>query len=569
MKKRTVLYLQLPRVEPASGDKCENIHMAGLYLGHALEISAESEYHRSVPFIPEEDALDDAHLVKAVCDIAPQVISATLYLWNIERSLDVLKSIKEQSPKTKIVVGGPEVAKYHPFLFRAGFIDAAVSGDGEAVFPDILRAFRQDAKTDLGNVAWNTGKGFVWGRRSPPIYSIDKGLPDPSKCRAYRTDPNGLAIIETVRGCPLGCTFCAYGHGRQRVSYLRREAVIDRIRYFIKSGASQIRFIDPTFNAHPEFSLILEDLAGLNKNKKVKFFAELRPEKITRIDAALLAASNFTEIEIGVQSRNPDILRIIKRPADLERVDKGIRHLMNAGIYLTIDLMIGLPSQTLSDIEAMLDWASGFKRSYIQCLGTLLLPGTSMRREAARFGIRAGDEPPYLVRSTDTLSEQEIVRAEYMIRKKLDIELDSPTQEFVGADLPDLFNEKIICRIPFSGRKFTVKGRTNQRALIFSGSGLCRHCKFISRAVSACIEREPHIMWQFVFESGQEEPLDLFDEVISSITRSEPHLQDRFIRAHSPGKFCSRRIFVKLLKKGKYSSSWRNAVTALLRKNFV
>ena len=240
------------------------------------------------------------------------------------------------------------------------------------------------------------------------------------------------------------------------MSFLHADEVMTRVRILRERGAREIRFIDPTFNANPEFRRIIAGLAALNRNHRLEFFAELQADRITVEDARLLAAANFREIEVGVQSRNPETLRRIHRPTHLDRLDHGIRRLARAGILVTVDLMYGLPGQDLREIRQMLNWAAKLRGVRVQCLQTLLLPGTELRRDRKRYGLNALDRPPYQVQSTTSLSAEELRRAETMVQQKLGITADCPTKRFVGRNLPDLFpnvRENLTAMLSFEGRQ--------------------------------------------------------------------------------------------------------------------
>ena len=118
-----------------------------------------ADFHRVVS-IPNADSLDDRHLLKEIRRLKPDVIAATLYLWNIERTLVLLEQARAFLPRLKVIAGGPEVAADHPFLFRNSVVDVAVSGEGENVFPEILKAFR-------------TGRRFVRGRETAALRSAN------------------------------------------------------------------------------------------------------------------------------------------------------------------------------------------------------------------------------------------------------------------------------------------------------------------------------------------------------------------------------------------------------------
>lgn len=532
--KRSILFLQLPRLDHDAYSQQENVPLAAVYLRNALEKSTEAPFHRVVS-LPHADDLDDQHLLVAIRLRRPDVIAATLYLWNIERTLDLLEKARAVLPKLKVVAGGPEVANDHPFLFRNHTVDVAVRGDGENIFPEILKAFR-------------IGRRFVAGAKSPAC-NLRTCLPQPSY-PYNRPNAHGMAYLETTRGCPLRCSYCCYGHQRHAVSFLHAEEVMTRVRVLRERGTREIRFIDPTFNANPEFRQIIAGLARLNRSRKIEFSAELQADRIASEDARLLASANFREIEVGAQSRNPETLRRIRRPADLARLDLGIRRLARAGILVTVDLMYGLPGQDLREVRQMLHWAAGLRGVRVQCLQTLLLPGTELRRDRKRYGLRALDRPPYQVQSTTSLSAEELRRVETMVQRKLGIVVDGPTKRFVGRKLPDVFANSQNCR-----------------AMIFKGRDLFARRNEILARIRQAVGAEPHILWQFVLQPEVEEPLDLLDMLIAELNRFPPLVSDRFLDMHSPGKRASRRLFIHLPRR-RFDRAWQTAAEELLRRSF-
>jgi len=540
VRARKILFLQLPRLDHDAHGQQENVPLAAVYLRHALERSGERRFHRVVS-IPNADRLDDHRLLAAITRLKPDVIASTLFLWNIERTLDLLSKARRILPRLKVVAGGPEVAPDHPFLFRSRMADVAVSGEGEKVFPEILKALR-------------TGRRYT-PPAQPPAFNLRTDLP-PAAYPCNRPDANGMAYLEATRGCPLRCSYCCYGHRRHAVSFLPAADVLERVRVLFRRGAREIRFIDPTFNANPEFRRILAELAKLNRGRRLEFFAELQADRITADDARLLAAANFREIEVGVQSRSTETLRRIHRPTRLNRLDRGIRALARAGILVTVDMMYGLPGQDLREIRAMLDWAAKLRGIRVQCLQTLLLPGTEIRRDRRRFGLRALDRPPYQVQSTASLSAEELRRAEAMVQWKLGIIADCPTRRFVGRELPDLFQG-----LP------AVAGSENRRAMFFKGRNLFARRDEIRARIRSAVAAEPNILWQFVLEPETEEPLDLLDLLVAELNRFPPLVSDRFLDMHSPGKRASRRIFLHL-PAGRFDRAWQAAAEELLRTHF-
>lgn len=559
-----LLFLQLPRIEndTAAG---ENLAMASRYLFHAVERAGSSSDYQARWLTPAEEELDDRHLLEKIVEWQPDLICCTLYLWNIERTLFLLRQIRQALPGVKAILGGPEVAFQHPFLFRSGVPDVAVVGEGERVFPQILSALAKGKETDFDHVAWKRGRRYAWGRLPSQSVTLLECLP-PTHHSSWKPDTNGMAYLESGRGCPLRCSYCRYGHSRRRLVFLGEAEVTRRVRTLMDRGAKEIRFVDPVFNANPAFQDIVKTLRRLNRKGRLRFFAEVQADLLTPDQIRLLAEAGFSELEAGVQSLDQEVLKRVRRPMRLTALEKNLRLMADEGIQVTVDLMYGLPGQTLQEVRRSLKWAWQFKGANVQCLQTLLLPGTALRTERRRWRMEADDRPPYGVRSTGTLPQEDILSIEQFMHRKSS--LDCMTEGFVGRALPDLFKERITLDLTQYERGGQVPGVTSRRALVFKAPSLFAHRKKLTAVVRQAISSEPNMLWQFVLQPDHEEPLDLIDEMIAEI-RNQPLLwTDRFASVAGWGRIASRRIFVLLKASARYSRSWLAAAEALLEDHF-
>ena len=247
-----LLFLQLPRLEndAAAG---ENLPMAAFYLFHAVERAGLAFNCEPRWLTPEEEKLDDRHLLEKIFDRQPDIICCTLYLWNIERTLHLLRRVRQNFPRVKIITGGPEVAYHHPFLFRTGIPDVAVVGErGKGSSCRFSRRCKKETQTDFSQVAWKTGRRYSWGKLSAPSLTLQECLP-PAHHSSWKPDPHGMAYLETGRGCPLRCSYCRYSHLRRKTTFLNAAEVNKRVGILMDRGADEIRFVDPVFNANPAF----------------------------------------------------------------------------------------------------------------------------------------------------------------------------------------------------------------------------------------------------------------------------------------------------------------------------
>jgi radical SAM superfamily enzyme YgiQ (UPF0313 family) len=556
--KPRLVFLQLPRLECDVSMAGENVMLAAACLQHALRSSWEGAHWAVLPTPADQDLAGNALLTEAIVKLQPAVLAATVYLWNVERSIRLLRSLKARLPLLRTIVGGPEVAREHPLLAGAAGIDVAVTGEGETVFPAILAALRQGRTADWASVGWRRGRSLAWGRRAAPTLPLARLLP-PAQDPINRPDAHGMAYLETNRGCPMRCAFCCYNLKRRGWSSLPPAETARRIRVLRRRGAREIRLVDPTFNAHRLFRATLAAMRRANADKRVRFFVELRADTLGAGDAAALAEANVTEAEVGVQSTDPAVLRRIRRPARLEAVRRGIELLIENGIKPTIDFMYGLPGQGEDDLERCLKWLQDFPKAHQQFLPTLLLPGTELRERRRELGLRGQRLPPYRVQATDRLSSRRLADIEAQAARRIGA-FDSPTRSFVGRRLPDLFPERV--------RGFKAWGTSNRRAAIFSGADLFAQREAITGWMSEAVRREPDILWQFVFAPQSEEPLDLLFAAIAAVRKMPGHWLDRMVSPAGEKRLAARRVLMQLPRGRSFDPSWRAAVDGLLASVF-
>jgi radical SAM superfamily enzyme YgiQ (UPF0313 family) len=563
-----ILFIQLPQLDNDISLASENIHLAAHYLKYAACRAVEKRFYRFSELSPRQEMASQSRLAEMILRNPPRVLIATLYLWNIERTLDLCGFLKQKLPGMRIAAGGPEVAADHPFLFKRNLFDVAAIGEGEWVFPKILQAFRRGSGLDYCSLIRRDANR--WRRGSLPVPEIDlqAALPS-SRYPGWQPDANGMAYLEASRGCPMRCAYCRYPHFRRRLSFLPIPDIIGRVRILRQRGAREIRFVDPTFNARPDFDQVVAALAACNRRRRLKFFAELKAEDLSSQAPAQLAEAGFAEIEVGLQSRNPAVMQTIHRPTNLAALDQGVRRLARAGIKVTLDLMYGLPGQSLGDVSRDLRKALEFDRIRIQCMQTLLLPGTELRRRRKEFGLAAADLPPYGVTATPRCPTPHMRRVEHILARHHRLAAAFSTARFVGRVLPDLFADHIQIVVGKHPLPTSRAGRSIRQAVILEGNNIYAHQAMLAAWIHSQIQLDRHALWQFILAPDCEEQLDLLDALMK-VLRSEPsHLLDRYAACQLKGGLASRQLFIQLAPHRRYSRSWVRAAESLLSRHFA
>lgn len=125
----------------------------------------------------------------------------------------------------------------------------------------------------------------------------------------------------------------------------------------------------------------------------LEFTVEANPATVTQSIADVLAAAGVTRVSIGAQSFDPDELRRLDRTHDPEDVARTVATCRAAGIgQISLDLIFGIPGQTLASLAANLDRARTLTRDHISCYGLTYEPGTPLREQYDRGLVRAVDE---------------------------------------------------------------------------------------------------------------------------------------------------------------------------------
>jgi radical SAM superfamily enzyme YgiQ (UPF0313 family) len=191
----------------------------------------------------------------------------------------------------------------------------------------------------------------------------------------------GQAGVETKRGCPLPCTFCADPIAKGRVSRLRPpNAVADEVEALLSQGIDHFHTCDSEFNvpeAHAQ--AVCEAFIGRGLGDKVRWFAYCTPGPFSQQTANLMRQAGCVGINFGVDHGDPEMLLRLKRTFSPEDIlDTAVR-CNNAGIVTMFDLLIGSPHESKKSLRNAIDL---MKRSCADrigiALGLRVWPGTEI-----------------------------------------------------------------------------------------------------------------------------------------------------------------------------------------------
>ncbi|WP_280765289.1 B12-binding domain-containing radical SAM protein [Parabacteroides sp. PFB2-10] len=367
--------------------------------------------------IKEETEKITDELLATGCD----VICLSVYIWNVERTGEIIRWLKQCNPRLFIIIGGPEVT-YEPAHFLQEWpVDYVISGEGEFVLGDLIEALAKGETTLPPGVS---SRDHI----SQTVCQADitrlAQLPSPYQLEEDREElKNRLVYVETSRGCPYQCQYCLSSR-EKGVRYFPMDYVLDNLKYLIEAGARQIKFLDRTFNLNKEhtraiFEFLIDHYReGLSCQFEV--YADLlTDEMIDWLNERL--PTGYFRFEIGIQSTYEPTNRAIKRQQDFPLLAHNIRRLMAGGkVVLHLDLIAGLPYETFDRFVQSFNEVFALEGEEVQLGFLKMLRGTNLRRDADRYGYQYAAHAPYEIVANDAISATELHRiheAEHALEK--------------------------------------------------------------------------------------------------------------------------------------------------------
>lgn len=556
--RRSVLLAQLPippaGIEPIVG----NVPLAAGYLIlHARLQGLEEHYQFDIlpPSIANNNS--DCGLVEEILSRDPWMVGFSCYLWNINRTLWICAQLKKRRPDILIVLGGPEITSDNAWVLESGCIDYAAIGEGEQTFSELLSHLRNCD----GQLTKQTLVAGLWRADHPQLPLFRKPLANLSEVSSpylagiLNAADERLLLLETIRGCVFKCKFCYYPKSYDALYFVDQDKVIANLRHAREAGATEVVLLDPTLNQRKDFDDFLRLLARENHDQQFTYFGELRAEGIRPETAQLLRAANFTEVEIGLQSIDPQAQSLMDRKNNLKAFERGVGALMEAGIKVKVDLIIGLPGDTVASVRRGFEYLASSKLfTSTQVFNLAILPGTAFRQEAEQLGLMFQPRPPYYVYETPTLRTSDLYMLMEEAQEVFDSEWDpfpEPTLEFAATcDSP---MRPIQCwKIDLDAEPTPELPAANECAqamcVWFTADNLAGHAKSIHSSLKRLLDANPHSTLQIVLEpTGDPHQLQPeFVEDVLSVCYQQPNYLDRYYSLNPQGMLGSKRVVIKL-----------------------
>jgi len=329
----------------------------------------------------------------------PTIIGIGTYIWNASQINELTQIIKKVSPNTIVILGGPEVS-HQPFRVPFSYVDYIIQGEGDIAFYELCKKI-------LDNQTLRKEK------KSPQI--IKQSVPPLKELKLpyeFYTDDdiqNRYIYVEVSRGCPFECEFCLSSMD-ERVRTFDLDKVLGEFEKLWQRGARAFKFVDRTFNININTANKILDFF-LSKDETFFAHFEVIPDHFPQAlkEKIKLFPHGALQLEIGIQTLNLEVANNISRNLKLDKIKQNIHFLENESeAHIHLDLIVGLPGESLESFGANLDELVSLSSCEIQIGILKKLSGTDINRHDIDFDMTYSDFPPYDILKNNLLNFNDI-----------------------------------------------------------------------------------------------------------------------------------------------------------------
>ncbi len=354
--------------------------------------------------------LDD--ILKDIYSRKPDVVGFSCYIWNISCVLKLVRDLPKVLPQTEIWLGGPEVSyDAARILNQIPEVYGIMMGEGEETFLKVVRCYLKQnpshdridgvaARDKEGNVVQNPLKSAVDISSIPFLYGDLSDF------------ENRIIYYESSRGCPFSCSYCLSSLDKS-VRFRDMELILKELDFFLENRVPQVKFVDRTFNCSKKHTMDIWCHIMEHDNGVTNFHFEISADLLDDEELELMSQMRpgLIQLEIGVQSTNPDTIKEIKRRTDLKRLKETVARINSFGnIHQHLDLIAGLPYENYESFRRSFNEVYEMKPEQLQLGFLKVLKGSYMADMARDYGIKFQSEPPYEVLSTRWVDYGEILK---------------------------------------------------------------------------------------------------------------------------------------------------------------
>ena len=350
-------------------------------------------------------------ILKDIYGSGADVVCFSCYIWNISSVRELIRDLAKILPETAFWAGGPEVSyDAEKFLTEMPEMTGVLVGEGEKTFHDLLEYYI-DGKGSLGEI-----RGIAYRDGEEIRHNGWRELMNLSEIpfvyEHLEEFENRIIYYESSRGCPFSCSYCLSSIDK-KLRFRDLELVKKELQFFLDHKVPQVKFVDRTFNCKHEHAMAIWKYILEHDNGVTNFHFEVSADLLRDEEMDLMAKMRpgLIQLEIGVQSTNPETIRAIHRHMDLDKLKRCVDRVHSfRNIHQHLDLIAGLPYEDYDTFHRSFNDVYQMKPDQLQLGFLKVLKGSLMQGEAEKYGIVHKEKEPYEVLSTNWLPYGDVLK---------------------------------------------------------------------------------------------------------------------------------------------------------------
>ena len=350
-------------------------------------------------------------ILKDIYGSGADVVCFSCYIWNISFVRELIRDLAKILPETAFWAGGPEVSyDAEKFLIEMPEMTGVLVGEGEKTFHDLLEYYI-DGKGSLGEI-----RGIAYRDGEEIRHNGWRELMNLSEIpfvyQHLEEFENRIIYYESSRGCPFSCSYCLSSIDK-KLRFRDLELVKKELQFFLDHKVPQVKFVDRTFNCKHEHAMAIWKYILEHDNGVTNFHFEVSADLLRDEEMDLMAKMRpgLIQLEIGVQSTNPETIRAIHRHMDLDKLKRCVDRVHSfRNIHQHLDLIAGLPYEDYDTFHRSFNDVYQMKPDQLQLGFLKVLKGSLMQGEAEKYGIVHKEKEPYEVLSTNWLPYGDVLK---------------------------------------------------------------------------------------------------------------------------------------------------------------
>ena len=375
----------------------------------------------------------------------PDVVCVSCYIWNLSFVKELMADLIKILPGADFWAGGPEVSyDAEKFLAENSEFKGVMVGEGEETFKELAGYYveknPQNLK-DMTGICYRDGDQIIhngW-RQIMDLSSIPFIYKDLSEFK------NRIIYYESSRGCPFSCSYCLSSIDK-KLRFRDTETVKKELQFFIDNKVPQVKFVDRTFNCKHDHAMAIWKYINEHDNGVTNFHFEISADLLREEELQEMSTMRpgLIQLEIGVQSTNPDTIKAIHRTMDFEKLKGIVDRIHSFGnIHQHLDLIAGLPYEDYDSFRHSFNDVYALKPQQLQLGFLKVLKGSHMMEMCREYGIVYKTQEPYEVLSTKWLDYDHVLKlktVENMVEVYYNSGQFQNTLEYLENFFPDAFS---------------------------------------------------------------------------------------------------------------------------------